>query len=121
LLLAVLGFSDISHALPVNDKVQHFTAFAFITGFFHFAWDVEDDARRIWFWRYAPLAITAGVCVLGGSVVSEFVQGLLPYKEFQRGDIAANVLGSIVGLCISYHLERHHRRRREIATLYRPL
>ncbi|KAJ3514116.1 hypothetical protein NLJ89_g2556 [Agrocybe chaxingu] len=46
---------------------------------------------------------------------------LRPYKEFQFGDIVANILGSIVGLCVAFYLERYYRHRREIARLYRPL
>lgn len=53
--------------------------------------------------------------------MSEFVQSLLPYKEFQTGDVAANLLGSTLGLYIAYYLERYYRHRREISRLYRPL
>ena len=35
-------------------------------------------------------------------------------KEFQIGDVAANLLGSSVGLYISYHLEKYYRHRREV-------
>jgi len=53
--------------------------------------------------------------------VSEFVQSMLPSKEFQFGDIVANLLGSTMGLYVSYYLERYYRHRREISRLYRPL
>lgn len=33
----------------------------------------------------------------------------------------ANILGSSIGLFVSYHLEKYHRYRREIHRLYRPL
>lgn len=36
------------------------------------------------------------------------------YKEFQIGDVVANLLGSSVGLYISYHLEKYYRHRREV-------
>jgi len=35
-------------------------------------------------------------------------------KEFQIGDVVANLLGSSVGLYISYHLEKYYRHRREV-------
>lgn len=120
-LLALLGFTNLHHAVPVNDKMLHFACFGFITAFFYISLDIDEEARRVWFWRYAPLAITSVVCILGGSIISEYVQSLLPYKEFQRGDIIANLLGSTLGLILAYHLERHYRRRREIARLYQPL
>ena len=39
------------------------------------------------------------------------------YKEFQVGDVAANLLGSSLGLYIAYHLERYYRHRREVRHL----
>jgi len=56
-----------------------------------------------------------------GGIISEVVQAALPYKEFQIGDVIANLLGSSVGLYASYHLEKYYRHRREISQLYRPL
>lgn len=53
--------------------------------------------------------------------MSEFVQSMLPHKEFQIGDVFANLLGSSVGLYAAYYLERYYRHRREISRLYRPL
>jgi hypothetical protein len=35
-------------------------------------------------------------------------------KEFQIGDVVANLLGSSVGLYISYYLEKYYRHRREV-------
>ncbi|KDQ57444.1 hypothetical protein JAAARDRAFT_177585 [Jaapia argillacea MUCL 33604] len=121
LILALLGFTDIPHALPLNDKLLHFFCLCFATGIFYFIFDVEEDARRIWFWRYSGLIFTGIVCFFFGGIVSEFVQATLPYKEFQFGDVVANLLGSAIGLCIAYYLERYYRHRREIARLYRPL
>ncbi|KAI0829796.1 hypothetical protein BC628DRAFT_1358804 [Trametes gibbosa] len=119
--LALLGFTNFSHALPLNDKVLHFLCMGIATGVFFFIFDVEEEARRIWFWRNAPLIFTGIACFFFGGVISEIVQSLLPYKTFQAGDIAANLLGSSVGLYISYHLERYYRHRREISRLYQPL
>ncbi|KAI0368351.1 hypothetical protein BV20DRAFT_928782, partial [Pilatotrama ljubarskyi] len=119
--LALLGFTNFSHALPVNDKVLHFLCMAIATGVFYFIFDVEEDARRIWFWRSAPLIFSGVVCFFFGGIISEIVQSMLPYKEFQVGDVAANLLGSTLGLYVAYHLERYYRHRREISRLYQPL
>lgn len=43
------------------------------------------------------------------------------YKTFQWGDVVANLLGSSLGMLVSYRLEAHYRHRREIAKLYRPV
>jgi len=120
-LLALLGFTNIPDKWPVDDKILHFVCFGGATGVFYFIFDVDEDARRIWFWRYFGMTATAVICFFFGGLVSEIVQSLLPYKAFQYGDVLANLLGSGLGLYISYHLERYYRRRREIARLYKPL
>ncbi|KAI0049946.1 hypothetical protein FA95DRAFT_1514910 [Auriscalpium vulgare] len=119
--LGLLGLTNLAHAFPLNDKLLHFICLGIATGVFYFIFDVEEDARRIWFWRRAPLMLTGVVCFLFGGIVSEIVQSLLPYKTFQFGDIVANLLGSTIGLYTAYHLERYYRHRREISRLYRPL
>ncbi|KAF9650868.1 hypothetical protein BDM02DRAFT_1211069 [Thelephora ganbajun] len=121
LVLAFLGFTNFSHSLPLNDKLLHFMCLGIATGVFYFIFDVENDARRIWFWRYSPVIFTGFVCFFAGGIVSEVVQSMLPYKEFQIGDVVANLLGSSVGLYVSYYLEKYYRHRREISRLYRPL
>ncbi|RDB25297.1 Uncharacterized protein C11E3.10 [Hypsizygus marmoreus] len=121
IILAFLGFTNFSRSLPMNDKLLHFLCFGWATAVFYFIIDVEEDARRIWFWRHSGLIFTAFVCFFCGGILSEVVQSLLPYKEFQAGDVMANLLGSSVGLVIAYHLERHYRHRKEIARLYRPI
>ncbi|KAJ6547626.1 hypothetical protein B0H19DRAFT_1166634 [Mycena capillaripes] len=120
-MLAFLGFTNFSRSLPLNDKALHFLCFSLATGVFYFIFDVEEDARRIWFWRHSALIFTGFVCFFCGGILSEFVQSMLPYKEFQFGDVVANLLGSSVGLFASYHMERYYRKRREIARLYQPL
>jgi len=120
-LLAFLGFTNFSRSLPLDDKLLHFLCFCLATGVFYFIIDVEEDARRIWFWRHSGLIFTAFICFFCGGILSEIVQSFLPYKEFQFGDVVANLLGSSVGLFTAYHLERYYRHRREIARLYRPL
>jgi len=37
------------------------------------------------------------------------------------GDVAANLIGSSIGLWTAYYLERYYRRRQEISRLYRPI
>ncbi|KXN90995.1 hypothetical protein AN958_03062 [Leucoagaricus sp. SymC.cos] len=120
-LLAFLGFTDFSRALSLNDKLLHFLCFMVATGVFYFIVDIEESARRIWFWRYFNLIFTYFICFFCGGILSEFVQSLLPYKEFQVGDVVANLLGSSLGLISSFHLEKYYRYRREIHRLYRPL
>ncbi|KAL0956334.1 hypothetical protein HGRIS_002485 [Hohenbuehelia grisea] len=120
-ILAFLGFTNFSHALPLNDKLLHFICFSIATAVFYFIIDVEEEARRVWLWRHAGLLFTGFVCFFCGGILSEFVQSMLPYKVFQFGDVVANLLGSSLGLFIAYHLEKYYRYRREIARLYRPL
>ncbi|KAI9455456.1 hypothetical protein BJY52DRAFT_1098012, partial [Lactarius psammicola] len=121
LTLGLLGLTNIAHSFPLNDKLLHFFCMGIATGVFYFIFDVEEEYRRIWFWRHCPMMFTVFVCFILGGIVSEFVQSLLPYKIFQFGDIVANLLGSGIGLYVAYHLERYYRQRREISRLYRPL
>jgi len=121
LMLAMLGFTNFSRSLPLNDKLLHFICFCLATGVFYFIFDVEEDARRIWFWRHSGLIFTATVCFFFGGIVSEIVQSMLPYKTFDFGDVMANLLGSGIGLYLAYYIERYYRHRREISRLYRPL
>lgn len=105
----------------VNDKVMHFFGFMLASGLFYLIWDVDDSARRIWIWRHAVLGLAFVTCFVVGAIGSEFVQGALPFKEFQWGDIVANMLGSGLGLYGAYYIERYHRSRRELQQLYEPL
>ncbi|KAF8342336.1 uncharacterized protein EI90DRAFT_1331386 [Cantharellus anzutake] len=91
------------------------------TGVFYWIFDVDEDARRVWFWRYSALNFTFGVCFLVGGIFSEIVQSMLPYRKFEAGDIIANILGSSCGLTVAYYLEKYYRKRREIARLYQPI
>ncbi|KAF9501913.1 hypothetical protein BDN71DRAFT_1438652 [Pleurotus eryngii] len=121
IVLAFLGFTNFAHVLPLNDKILHFVCFMLATGVFYFILDVEEEARRVWFWRHANMLFTGFICFFCGGIMSEFVQSMLPYKEFQFGDVVANLMGSSVGLYVAYHLEKYYRYRREIARLYRPI
>ncbi|PWN42121.1 hypothetical protein IE81DRAFT_366856 [Ceraceosorus guamensis] len=120
--LAFLGFHPRGGAyIPINDKLLHFICFFLATALFYMIWDVDEEARRGWIWRNAPLLLSGVTCFLAGGIGSEFVQAMLPYKTFQWGDVLANLLGSSLGLFASYHFERRFRTRREIERLYQPL
>jgi len=121
IVLAILGFTNIANGWHVNDKVLHFVCLGFASGVFYFIFDVDEDARRIWFWRYSGLMASSFICLFLGGIVSEIVQSLLPYKRFEFGDVVANLLGASLGLYISFHIESYYRKRREIARLYKPL
>ena len=41
-ILGVLGFSNLSHGLPINDKLLHFFCFMLATGIFYFIFDIEE-------------------------------------------------------------------------------
>ncbi|KAI9227159.1 MAG: hypothetical protein DHS80DRAFT_24556 [Piptocephalis tieghemiana] len=61
-------------------------------------------------WKENVLLVSLGslLCSFG----SEFVQGLLPYREFDWWDILANVLGSALGIGAAIGGEECVRRRR---------
>ena len=42
LVLAFLGFTNVPHALPVNDKVLHFVCLCLATGVLYWVFDVEE-------------------------------------------------------------------------------
>lgn len=42
LILGFLGFTNLPHALPINDKVLHFVCLSIATGVFYFIFDVEE-------------------------------------------------------------------------------
>ncbi|KAF5321403.1 hypothetical protein D9619_001440 [Psilocybe cf. subviscida] len=45
-ILAFLGFTNFSRALPINDKILHFLCFGVATGVFYFIIDVDESAKR---------------------------------------------------------------------------
>ncbi|SPO25450.1 uncharacterized protein UTRI_03130_B [Ustilago trichophora] len=122
IFLGILGFHPRGQTwIRINDKILHFVCFFLATAMFYMIWDVDEPARASYLWRNASLILTAITCFLVGGIGSEIVQSLLPYKEFQIGDIVANLLGSSLGLFFSYHLEKRYRARRELERLYAPL
>ncbi|KAL9935015.1 hypothetical protein V8E36_006091 [Tilletia maclaganii] len=121
-MLGLLGFHP--HAqeyVTINDKALHFLSFFVATCLCYGLFDVDESARRIWVWRHFPLLFSLITCLLVGSIGSEFVQALLPFKTFDPLDIVANLVGSSLGLVLSYHAERRYRARRELERLYQPL
>ena len=70
-------------------------------------------------WRYSERirAVDAAGTSFSPIDVTAFLTFCLQYKEFQVGDVAANLLGSSLGLYIAYHLERYYRHRREVRHL----
>ncbi|GAA5879944.1 hypothetical protein JCM1840_006939 [Sporobolomyces johnsonii] len=124
LVLSLLGFHPTLAArlappqVPFSDKVLHFVCFALATSLFYAIWQVEEHARRVWFWRWWNELAAILVCVLVGGIGSEFVQSLLPYKTFQAGDIVANLLGAGLGILVSHHVSRESRRSAELRRLY---
>ncbi|KAF9529236.1 hypothetical protein CPB83DRAFT_272894 [Crepidotus variabilis] len=120
-VLAILGFTNIHPKLPLPDKVSHSIAFFVATSVFYFIIDVDESARRIWFWRYFSTMLTVFTCHFLGGVLIEIVQAVLPFKQLELGDILANLLGASLGLWVAFNLERYYRHRKEISRLYRPL
>ncbi|SPC62510.1 uncharacterized protein UHOD_04310 [Ustilago sp. UG-2017b] len=122
ILLGLLGFHpSASLLLSINDKLLHFVCFFLATALFYLIWDVDEPARSSYLWRNASLILTLITCFVVGGVGSEIVQGMLPYKVFQLGDIVANLLGAGGGLFFAWHGEKRWRARRELERLYAPL
>jgi hypothetical protein len=42
LSLALLGLTNLAHAIPLNDKLLHFFCLGIATGVFYFIFDVEE-------------------------------------------------------------------------------
>ncbi|KAM0756534.1 hypothetical protein T439DRAFT_376709 [Meredithblackwellia eburnea MCA 4105] len=125
-VLSALGFHPTLakkitvESVPFWDKILHFWCFAFASAEFYAIWSVEESARE-WYWRYFPEIASLVICAGVGSIGSEFVQGLLPYKTFQWGDVVANLLGTSLGMFVARSWTRAARRAREIRRLYQPV
>ncbi|KOS17903.1 Uncharacterized protein ESCO_002671 [Escovopsis weberi] len=111
LLLSLAGYAGLTTlklGKYVNDKVLHFLTFFILTVVFY--WVVDTSRRR-------TLHMTAIACTLILGVGSEFLQAALPNdRDFDAYDVAANVVGSLLGLglCTWYHkrmLERKRQRK----------
>ena len=42
IVLALLGFTNIAHDWPLNDKILHFFCMGLATGIFYFIFDVDE-------------------------------------------------------------------------------
>lgn len=105
LLAAYAGLTDAQPAIPVNDKVLHFTIFFCLTLAFY--WILDTSRRRV-------LNYTLVVCTGCLSVGSELLLEFLPNgRVFDVLDIVANVLGSggAIALCSWYHQRMLERKR----------
>ncbi|KAK4048650.1 hypothetical protein OIV83_004620 [Microbotryomycetes sp. JL201] len=128
-LLGALGFHPtLANKLtppkvPLWDKVLHFVGFTLASSLFYAIWLVEHNARRTGGpqWRYFNEILSSVVCGLFGSIGSEFVQSLLPYKTFQWGDVIANLLGTVLGIWFARRVTLNSRRAAELRRLYQPL
>lgn len=105
----------------------------------------EGPYRRVWYVRRAPLLLASAFGFVLGGVVSEIVQSFLPvcfvlsdssllpllmllpldtdpqWKEFQWGDILANLLGASLFIYLAHLLHLRSRKRQELSSLYQPL
>ncbi|KAK4054003.1 hypothetical protein OIO90_003648 [Microbotryomycetes sp. JL221] len=129
LLLALLGFHPTlanklsPRQIPWWDKVLHFIGFLVSTTLFYGIWLVQHQARRTGGigWRYFNEIVSTIVCGGVGSIGSEFVQSLLPYKTFQWGDVVANLLGTTLGIYVARRITLNARRAAELRRLYQPV
>lgn len=120
LILGVVGILP-NGGIPINDKVMHFFGMGIATFLIYFLLEVPDQARRVWYYRRAPLILTLFLGFFCGGVLSEAIQGYLPWKTFQLGDILANISGSCVAFYFAHALNKRARKRYEISRLYRPV
>ncbi|ORX91177.1 hypothetical protein K493DRAFT_317470 [Basidiobolus meristosporus CBS 931.73] len=103
LFMAFLGFAP-GLEVEINDKVLHFFCFGFLTSLIYFFLNSPTLAQNV---------MRAALAALALGLSSEFVQGLLPYKQFDWLDICANLLGSSVFLGASAAADARLRSRRE--------
>jgi VanZ family protein len=78
----------------VNDKLLHFSAYLLIS-----------LLAGVLFRRRVAFALAGGAVLLG--VALEFVQKLVPGRNFEIRDMIANTLGVIVGLMAIACAKRH--------------
>ncbi|SGY82190.1 BQ5605_C009g05551 [Microbotryum silenes-dioicae] len=126
LVLAALGFhptlaSKISPPVPFSDKLLHFVCLTAASAQFYAIWNVDQAVRTSWHWKHWNELVSILVCGIWGSIGSEFVQSLLPYKTFQWGDVVANILGTTLGITLSRSWTRHREKAQQLRRLYQPL
>ncbi|ORY99059.1 hypothetical protein BCR43DRAFT_488658 [Syncephalastrum racemosum] len=107
IVFGVLGFAPVHLHEAVNDKALHFGAFFVLAVCLYFLWNLS----------YKRNLVLASVILFSIAVLSEFIQGLLPYRTFDGYDIVANIVGGTLGLLVAFGLDyliatrRDHRRR----------
>ncbi|PWN17780.1 hypothetical protein BCV69DRAFT_301802 [Microstroma glucosiphilum] len=121
--LIMLGFLGLSPSpnggLPIPDKSLHFLSFFLSTLLFYFIFSLPSSTlSHTPLLRFFPPIFTGVVCLGVGGILSEFVQGALPYKIFDWGDILANLLGGGLGLALAMWGEGEWKKRRELKRLY---
>ncbi|KAI9497545.1 hypothetical protein BDB00DRAFT_784865 [Zychaea mexicana] len=102
-LLGILGFAPIDLQGKINDKVLHYFAFTILAICLYFLWDLS----------YKRNLILAGIVLYSFAIISECVQGLLPYRTFDGYDILANVLGGSTGLLSAFLIDYFFTSRQE--------
>jgi hypothetical protein len=100
MVMAILGFAPIH--LPFWDKAVHTLSFTLLTTVSFFVW----DGRRFW------VIVITGISMLFISIISEYLQGYLPYRTFDGYDILANLIGSSIGLILAVIIDTRYRQRR---------
>ncbi|KAI9318372.1 hypothetical protein BX666DRAFT_1876605 [Dichotomocladium elegans] len=105
--LAILGFAPVHLHEQFNDKILHFVAFFLLGLCLYFIWGLS----------YQRNLVFASIILFSMAVMSECIQGLLPYRTFDGYDIASNCFGGTVGLLSAFLVDfffasrREHRRR----------
>jgi VanZ family protein len=100
LFLAPIGSPDVAARLPADpDKIAHFGLIALLAALLR--WNLPE--RK---WRGAIAVLLAG----GYAVVIELLQALLPHRSGDPYDLAAGVLGAVVGVAAAGSVLRLTRR-----------
>lgn len=93
-LIAVAGVipvpSSVGTAIDPLDKLLHLCEYLLL------AWCTVHASRASGFPRAKTLTV-AFLFPVGFGVLLEGVQGLLPYRSAEAGDVMANTLGAVVG------------------------
>ncbi|KAG2226209.1 hypothetical protein INT45_003354 [Circinella minor] len=103
LLLGILGFAPIDLHDKISDKVLHFSAFTILAICLYFLWDLSYKRN---------LALSA-IVLYSIAIMSECIQGLLPYRTFDGYDILANLMGGSIGLLSAFAIDYFFTSRRE--------
>jgi len=86
---SLVNLAPIANAL-LQDKVMHFLAYGLLMGWF----------AQIFRQRLKRLALVLAFVVFGISI--EYLQAMVPYRQFDLIDIFANAAGVLVAWLLSY-------------------